>query len=360
MTCVTASSTGIASTIVPTINCQSWGMLHVPEAKPTLEQLKQHLRAAQSAGDPAKQGIALNNLGTHYKELRDTGKAAEHFLKALEFFSLLQDSERKATVLNNLGGTYHEAGQYQKALEYFALALGTYGSLDQPFGEGMAVNNLGGVHLVLKHYEDARQQFTLAVKFFHRAKADSWEAQALENAAAAESALGNRKAAVESYGKALELWQKLNQLERQAMILSRIAHLHSAAGESERAIEVLKRALALAQKAANPSLQAGVHTSIGRAYFVMKNWSAAQSQFEQAGKISEGAGDKRGQAVALLELGKLSIAEGKELLHSAAKMFKEIGDSSGERSALELIGNSPIEDTPGKQRLTTKDTKEKA
>src|SRR5215813_10150654 len=306
MTCVIASGPGIASTIVPTIDCQPWGMLHVPEAKPTLEQLKQHLRAAQSAGDPAKQGIALNNLGTHYKELRDPGKAAEHFLKALE---------------------------------YFALALGTYGSLDQPFGEGMAVNNLGGVHLMLRHYEDARKQFTLAVKFFHRAKADSWQAQALENVAAAESALGNRKAAVENYGQALELWQKLNQAERQAMILNRIATLHLAEGDSKRAIDVHRQALALAQRTSSASLVANIHAGIGRVYFEMRNWAAAQAEFEEAGKISEKIGDKRGQAVALLELGKLNLAEGQELLQSAATLFKEIGDNAGAQDALALIDN---------------------
>src|SRR5215472_6412151 len=115
-----------------------WGMLHVPEAKPSLDQLNQQLRLARTAVDPLKQAIALNNLGTYYKERREPVEAIEFFLEALEFFSGLQDLERKATVLNNLGATCHDAGEYQKALEYFAMALGTYGTLEQPFGQGMA------------------------------------------------------------------------------------------------------------------------------------------------------------------------------------------------------------------------------
>jgi tetratricopeptide (TPR) repeat protein len=309
----------------------------LPDTKPTLEQLNQQLLAAEGAGDPSKQGIALNNLANHYKESRDTAKAAEYFLKALDFFSVLQDMERKATVLNNLGGTYHDAGQYQKALEYFALALGTYGSLGQAFGQGMAVNNLGGVHLVLKRYGDAQSHFRLAATFFHNAGASSWEAQALENLAATEVALGNTKAAVESYGRALQLWQNENHPERQAMILNRIASLHSSSGESRRAIDLHGRALALARQAGNLPVEAGTHTAIGRIYLELKDWKTAQANFEAAAKICEQCSDTKGRGFALLELGKLNLAVGSELIQSAAALFKEIGDVAGERAALELI-----------------------
>ena len=84
---------------------------------------------------------------------------------------------------------------------------------------------------------------------------------------------------------------------------------------------------------------ANVHAGIGRVYFELRNWAAAQAEFEEAGKISEKIGDKRGQAIALLDLGKLNLAEGKELLHSAATLFKQIGDNTGEQEALELMEN---------------------
>jgi tetratricopeptide (TPR) repeat protein len=316
------------------------GVLSSPEAKPTLEQLDQHLKAAQSAGDPWKQGIALNNLGTYYKERRETAKAAKFFVKALEFFSVLQDLERKATVLNNLGGTYHDGGQYEKALEYFAMALGTYGSLGQAFGQGMTINNLGGVNLVLKRYDDAQKQFTLAVSFFRAAQATSWEAQALENVAAADMALGDKQAAIANYGRALELWQTLEQIERQAMVLNRIAGLHSAGGEAKPALELYSRALILAQKTGNVSLQAGTRIAMGRVYLEAKKWSAAQSEFEEVATLCDEHGDKKGRALAFLELGKLNLAAGENFLQSAAAMFREIGDAAGEKTARELMNGA--------------------
>src|SRR5205807_8134299 len=103
--------------------------IDLQDSKANLGQLNDQLRLAQMAGDPWKEGIALNNLGSYYKEIKDTGKATEYFQKALEYFSVLQDAEKKATVLNNLGGAFHDARQYQKAVEYFALALGTYGAI---------------------------------------------------------------------------------------------------------------------------------------------------------------------------------------------------------------------------------------
>ena len=66
------------------------------------------LRLAQQSGDPLREGIALNNLGGYYKDRRETAKAVDHLKKALEYFSILQDFDKKAAVLNYLGATYHE------------------------------------------------------------------------------------------------------------------------------------------------------------------------------------------------------------------------------------------------------------
>ena len=190
----------------------------MPDPKPNLEQLQDQLQQAELAGDPWRQGIALNNLGSYFKDLRETGKAIAYFHKALEFFTALDDREKKATVLTNLGGTYLDSRDHAQALEQFALALGTYGSLNHAFGQAMALNNMGGVQLSLRRFEEARKQFILAASFFRSAQTPSWEAQALENLAAAEGGAGDTKAAVESYGRALEIWQKQDQLDRQAMI----------------------------------------------------------------------------------------------------------------------------------------------
>ena len=83
----------------------------MPEPKPSLEQLTDQLRQAEAVGDPWKEGIALNNLGDYHKDRRETTKAIELFQKALEYFTALDDAEKKATVFNNLGGTYADAMQ---------------------------------------------------------------------------------------------------------------------------------------------------------------------------------------------------------------------------------------------------------
>ena len=47
------------------------------EARPSLEQLNEQLRQAEAAGDPWKQGIALNNLGDYFKNQNDQARARE-------------------------------------------------------------------------------------------------------------------------------------------------------------------------------------------------------------------------------------------------------------------------------------------
>ena len=309
----------------------------MPDPKPTLEQLIEQLRQAELAGDPWRQGIALNNLGSHYKDAREIGRAVEYFQKALGFFTALDDREKKATVLTNLGGTYLDSREFPRALEQFAMALGMYGSLNQPYGQAMALNNMGGVHLAVRRFEDARKQFILAASFFRSAQTPHWEAQALENLAAAEAGAGNSKAAIESYGRALEIWQRIDQHDRQAMILNRLAALHLTSGDSRRALELHSRALALAHKANNIALAAATRTSLGRLYFDARNFNAARSEFQASLLSFEQIGDKRGQANALLYLGKVDIATGQDLAQHAAQIFREIGDSEAERSALDLL-----------------------
>jgi len=196
---------------------------------------------------------------------------------------------------------------------------------------------MGGVHLTLRAYEEARKQFILSASFFRSAKAPAWEAQALENLAAAEAGSGNPKAAVESYGRALQLWQQQNQMERQALVLSRIASLHASAGETARAVELHSRALALAQKSNNVALEAVTHGNLGRVHFDAHNWPAARLEFEHALRLFKETGDKRGQALTLLGLGKVDLATGQEFVRSAAELFHQIGDASGEQAALDLL-----------------------
>jgi tetratricopeptide (TPR) repeat protein len=309
----------------------------LPEAKLTLEQLSEQFRQAELVGDPWKQGIALNNLGSYYKDRREFPSAVSYFQKALEFFTALDDNEKKATVLINLGGTYLDQKEHGKALEQFAMALGTYASLDHPFGQGMALNNMGGVHLTLRRHEDARNQFILAASFFRSANAAPWEGQALENEAAAEAGIGETDNAVQSYGRALEIWQRLENHERQALIMNRLAALHSSRGDRRRALDLHARALTLAHKGKNVALSAATRTSMAKLYFEVGNLNAARAEFQAALISYEELRDKRGQATALLHLGKIDIATGHDMIATAAKMFREAGDAEGEQSALEAL-----------------------
>jgi tetratricopeptide (TPR) repeat protein len=304
------------------------------DEKTSFAQLTDQLRTAELAGDPWKQGIALNNLGDLFKSQREHAKALAHFQKALQFFTALDDQEKKAAVLNNLGGTYLDAREYQRALEHFALALGTYGALNQPFGQAMALNNMGGVHLRLGHHAEARKQFILATSFFRSATEPTWEAQALENLAAAEAALGNTKAAGESYARALEIWQHLDQHERQAMILNRIAAMQT---DQRRALELHSRALTLAHQTKNAALIAGTRSSLGRLYLEARNFNSARSEFQAALVLYEQFGDKRSQAATLVHLARIDFATGEDLVRTAAEIFRQVGDIAGEQAALELL-----------------------
>ncbi len=255
----------------------------MPEAKLTLEQLSEQFRQAELAGDPWKQGIALNNLGSYYKDRREFPSAVELLLaKPWSSLRRLMTTKRKPRSSSIWVGRSWMSKDHGKALEQFAMALGTYASLNHPFGQGMALNNMGGVHLTLRRHEDARNQFILAASFFRSAKAAPWEGQALENEAAAEAGIGDTESAVQSYGRALEIWQRLENHERQALIMNRLAALHSSRGDRRRALDLHARALTLAHKGKNVALSAATRTSMAKLYFEVGNLNAARAEFQAA------------------------------------------------------------------------------
>lgn len=75
----------------------------MPDPKPNVEQLQEQLRQAELAGDPWRQGIALNNLGSYFKDCRETGKAVNYFQKALDFLRLLTIAKKRPQYLPTSG-----------------------------------------------------------------------------------------------------------------------------------------------------------------------------------------------------------------------------------------------------------------
>jgi hypothetical protein len=85
------------------------------------------------------------------------------------------------------------------------------------------------------------------------------------------------------------------------------------------------------------TLVATWRASLGRLYFDARNFNAARTEFQAALLSFEELGDKRGQANALLHLGKIDFATGKDPVAQAAKLFRESGDSEGEKQAREIL-----------------------
>ena len=91
----------------------------------------------------------------------------------------------------------------------------------------------------------------------------------------------------------------------------------------KQAIDLHQRALAIAQKSKNAFLEATTHSSLGRLKFDGRQWEDAHSHFQSALQLFQQLGDKKGQANTLLNIGRLNLITGEQLLQSAAAMFKE-------------------------------------
>ncbi len=68
------------------------------------------------AGDIAKQGMALGNIGTAYEELKKLEQAAEHYRRAIELLQQAGETEYRGIVQKSLAAIQIRQGKHMEGL----------------------------------------------------------------------------------------------------------------------------------------------------------------------------------------------------------------------------------------------------
>jgi tetratricopeptide (TPR) repeat protein len=253
--------------------------------------------------------IAYKNLGIAYEAQQRYPEAIEQYQKAIKL-----DPEY-AHAYNNLGHAYVRQRRYADAIEQFRKAI----EMDPKYAR--AYNGLGNVYYALKRHSEAIEQFQRAIEL------DPQYLHAYAN-------LGNSYYAQQRYPEAIEKYQKAIELNpKDAHAYANLGNVYFTQKRYEDAIRLYERAIELDSK---KSYVAYLLNNLGRAYYAQQLYSKAIEQYKKAVELDpqQGMAHYSLGLAYLITKDRSAAAEQHEILRKldsnyANKLLREINKLEG-------------------------------
>lgn len=298
---------------------------------------------AQSAGDQALQGQALNRIGLVHNALDQNQKAMEFYNRALPLHRAAQDRLGEATTLNNIGGLYLKLNQPREAMAQSNEAYSIYQAIGDREGEAAALSNLGVSYRMLNQWEKALDQYNRALEL-HKAAGDrKGQSIALNNIGGVLARQGKSQDALRFYNQSLLLSQEVGDRRTEATSLNGLAVLYNGLGQSQEALEYHNKVLPIRREMGDKSGEAVTLNNIGRVYEDLGQKHRALTFFNQSLPLREAVGDRAGQAVTLNNMARLckDLGEYQKALdyyRQSLELRRAATDKSGEANTLNGLG----------------------
>jgi CHAT domain-containing protein/Tfp pilus assembly protein PilF len=253
-----------------------------------------------SHGDRRGQASSLNNLAIIHGITGNYSLARELVEKALALRYAENDRAGAANVLNSLVAISNDLGEPDKALEYLERARKewqTPGELS-PDDQGRLANLLNSLAAVsdkLGQWEKARDYYDQALAMF--SEGDPNRAATLDNKGELYASFGDLKKARECYDQALSIMpaEKFN-VDIKAGILVHLGQLFYLQGDLTNAVAAFEQARKLKLR---PRRLADVLTNLGIVLVAQKKPQDAMLAYNKALDIQLSQKDKRGEALTL-------------------------------------------------------------
>lgn len=218
----------------------------------TTNEMKLWLEAALSASrqlkDTKMEAIHLGNLGNAYRDLGDTQKAINIYLKQLEIVKEFCDRINEAITLNNLGSAYEVLGEISSAIDNYTRSFDIYVSLENQPSLAIVMSNLGSAYTKLGSVEYGIELNQKAISIAKSFGDLHTEALITRNLADIYRQQYELTAAIEYYKKALEIHNKLAYRRGIADTLGNMGMCYIALEQIEKGIELCRLSLNLFQQ----------------------------------------------------------------------------------------------------------------
>lgn len=276
-------------------------------ARPDTLVLERDLREALARGDAASSARALLALGEAREQDGSKGRALEAFRSGLGYAATAGDSALVATLHNELGVLHWSETRYDSALTHLTRARALREALGDRAALGRVLNTLGATHYQLGHYEQALDAFVPALALRRESGDRRGVALVLANIGKTYQDWGQLARAHAVLEEAVAIGDSLGDGFVQGYARHTLGVVLSDLGEYGRARELFTQSLAhYATRTAGDSTTGWTLNTVALAQLAIREGrpQEAVGMLEAVLALAERAGSVRGQARALLYLGR--------------------------------------------------------
>jgi tetratricopeptide (TPR) repeat protein len=210
-------------------------------------------------GNPARECILLERIGTTFKEIKNNEKAFSYLQKAEEKLNEVEknDSELNGSafsIFKNLGVLYRNNDDFNKAIYYFNKAYIIAEQTDNTNNKAIVLNSLGILYKEKKEYNKAINAFESSIKLKRGNDNLPGISNSLRNLAELYFEIGNLKKAEEYYLISYDLSIQSKQIKQIYESCSGLYVLYDKMKKTNLAYSFLKRAYNLKDSIYNSSI----------------------------------------------------------------------------------------------------------
>ncbi|MEG4240811.1 CHAT domain-containing protein [Microcoleus sp. Pol14C6] len=280
---------------------------------------------------------------------KDYSKAIACYQQNLELARLSRDDAREGYALNNLGTTYYAIGDYEKAISYQQQRLAQAESRADLLGKGQAFIGLGAAYGAIGNYKKAIEYYEQSLEVAHSLKSADLEASILRNLGLVYYAQKEYTRAVEYQEQSLAIAKQQRDRRGEAIALSNLGLVHYSLTDYAKAIEEQKQSLAIALELRDRFVQGRALENLGIAYYAVKNYPQAIESYQQSLAIARELSDRHAEGRALSNLGDAFYkakqpAEAIKVLFSAIEIWESLR-SNLKNNDLDLISIFETQET---------------
>ncbi|RLC51770.1 MAG: hypothetical protein DRI23_04325 [Candidatus Cloacimonadota bacterium] len=288
------------------------------------------------------QAQAYNNLGSHYRNIKDLEKALESFLKAVELWTKLDLKKELANDQSNVASIYYRTGEFNDAKHYYQLSLENSIAANDSILIANTYNNLGSLSCRHGNYPEALNYFYKSSiikdeQFLQNPNSKNAErnVSTINNIGNIHLRLENYDKAMESYQRALQIAEEFSNGRQQANALNNIAIVYEQTENYRKALSYFEQALAINQKRNDRKKIAAIMNNLGLVYEKLGDLNLALHYYKLGLEIKEEIGDKYGISNANKNVGSIYLIFHKYDL--AKKYFNKSIDIAKEIGARNII-----------------------
>jgi class 3 adenylate cyclase/tetratricopeptide (TPR) repeat protein len=268
-------------------------------------------RIANEIGDTKMLAHSSYLLMNGYGMLR-LPEAARYRTIPLTLFEQLGDLTGQANVLNNLGVDATDESQWNDALDYFQRSRQLRDEVGDVVGAATAALNIGEILSNQGHLDEAEQLFNEAIRSWRRSGYEVGIAVATSYMGRLKGRRGEYSLARTMLAEAVERFEKIGAshfvVETKAFQLE----CEVLAGNGRAAAEAAGPLLFEARDVGDPLLEAIILRAQGWAHLVEGGYAEAERIADECLRISEEIGSRYETALALIMLGQVYDATGRD------------------------------------------------